>query len=96
MPGKCRGCQPVLDGMRADVAPFRTEAKELPRLDTGKLVSEAFERGQRAERARCADVALLYPLENFAYAGDTGELLRLRDAISQAIEKMVPVGQSIL
>jgi hypothetical protein len=44
----------------------------------------------------CADVALLYPLENFAYAGDTGELLRLRDAISQAIEKMVPVGQSIL
>lgn len=35
------------------------------------------------ERQRCADIAALYPV--FAYDGDTGELLRVRDLISEAI-----------
>lgn len=89
----------MLDGMRADISPFRSESDAIaapptnPILTTAQLVNDAFERGQRAERSRCADVASLYPV--FAYDGDTGELLRLRDNISQAIEKLILPGQPI-
>ena len=39
------------------------------------------------EHARCAGIAGMYPIEMFSYDGDTGELLRLRDDISQSILK---------
>ena len=39
------------------------------------------------ERQRCAEIAGMYPIEMFSYDGDTGELLRLRDDISQSILK---------
>lgn len=54
------------------------------------------QRAIRDERQRCADIALFYPLEKFAYdCANTGELLRLRDAISEAILKGSSVGQMI-
>lgn len=64
-----------------------------PPLSVGELVADAFERGRRVQRQQDADIASLYPV--FAYDGDTGELLRARDAISQAIEKSLPPGEMI-
>lgn len=62
----------------------------------GDLIADAFTRGQRTERARCADIAALYPLEKFAYdCANTGELLRLRDTISEAILKGAGYGEMI-
>ena len=50
----------------------------------------------KAERERCANIAAYYPLEKFAYdCANTGELLRLRDTISEAILKDVPKGEMI-
>lgn len=47
------------------------------------------------ERARCAEVAQRYPIDLFSYAGDTGELCRLRDTIAEAIAKGLSPGEAI-
>jgi hypothetical protein len=44
-----------------------------------------------AERLRCANIALMFPLEGFCYdTANHGEILRLRDTISEAILKTSP------
>lgn len=61
-----------------------------------EIVEGAIRRAHIAERLRCANIAAMYPLENFAYdCANTGELLRLRDCISEAILKDVPAGEMI-
>lgn len=60
------------------------------------IIDGAIRRAHIAERLRCANVASQYPLEGFEY--DTrshGDVLRLRDAISEAILKGVPAGEMI-
>ena len=55
-------------------------------IEPGKIYRTLAEQVQKAvirERERCAEIAAMYPV--FAYDGDTGELLRVRDCISQAI-----------
>ena len=45
----------------------------------------------QAERQRCANVAAMYPLDGFCYdTNNHGEILRLRDTISEAILKASP------
>ena len=44
-----------------------------------------------AERQRCANIAAMYPLDGFCYdTNNHGEILRLRDTISEAILKAAP------
>ncbi len=48
------------------------------------------------ERVRIADVIQCYPLDHFCYdTNNQGELLRLRDTLSEAIRKNVPAGEMI-
>ena len=45
----------------------------------------------KAERLRCANIAALFPLDGFCYdTNNHGEILRLRDTISEAIQKSQP------
>lgn len=61
-----------------------------------EIVEGAIRRAHHVERMRCAEIAQLYPLDGFAYdTNNLEELLRLRDAISQAISKYVPKGEMI-
>lgn len=63
---------------------------------TPEMVAGAVRRAHLAERIRCAEIAGLYPLEKFAYdCANTGELLRLRDCISEAILKGSAAGEMI-
>lgn len=58
-----------------------------------EVIEGALRRARLAERLRCANIASQYPV--FAYDGDTGELLRLRDAISESILKGGSPGEMI-
>jgi hypothetical protein len=43
------------------------------------------------ERQRCADLVAIYPLDGFCYdINNQGEILRLRDTLSEAILKGTP------
>lgn len=45
----------------------------------------------RQERQRCANLVALYPLDGFCYdTNNHGEILRLRDTLSEAILKGQP------
>lgn len=57
-----------------------------------EIVSDAV----REERERCAMVVQLYPLEGMAYdVNNQGELLRLRDTLSEACLKVEVPGQGL-
>lgn len=60
-----------------------------------EVIEGALRRARLAERIRCANLAADYPLDGFAYAPEhnLGELLRLKDSISQAILKGLPCGE---
>jgi hypothetical protein len=93
---RCKDCLPVVGELTKHRTPSRpVQPITVGPLSIAELVRHAEQRAEAKERLRCSNVALLFPLENFAYNGDTGELLRLRDAISQAIEKMVHPGKPI-
>ena len=48
------------------------------------------------QRVEDAEIVGLYPLDGFAYdTNNHGELLRLRDTLSEAILKNVPRGEMI-
>lgn len=67
-----------------------------PPQEVSELIEGAIRRAHIAERLRCANVAANYPLQNFCYdTSNHGEILRLRDTISEAILKNVPVGEMI-
>lgn len=92
---RCRQCLPTVDGIRHTDTP-----RTLPPLPVLEKVDDIIVREVRAavrrERQRCADIAALYPLEKFAYdCANTGELLRLRDTISEAILKGSRTGEGI-
>lgn len=57
----------------------------------------AEKRGWRLAQVHYADVAGQYPLDHFTYdpKSNHGEILRLRDTISEAILKDVPLGEMI-
>jgi len=65
-------------------------------IEPGKIYRTLAEEIQRAvirTRERDAEIAQMYPVH--AYDGDTGELLKLRDAISEAIRKRSLPGEMI-
>jgi hypothetical protein len=67
-----------------------------PQLEVAELIEGAIRRAHIAERLRCANIASMYPLEHFTYdTNNHGEILRLRDTISEAILKNVPAGEMI-
>ena len=67
-----------------------------PSTPLSELIDGAVRRAHMAERLRCANVAAQYPLEGFCYdPSNHGEILRLRDTISEAILKDVPAGEMI-
>jgi hypothetical protein len=56
--------------------------------DVAKLIEGAVRRAHIAERLRCANIVAMYPLEGFCYdTNNHGEILRLRDTLSEAILK---------
>lgn len=66
-----------------------------PPESIGDLIRKAEERATRIERMRCASLISLYPLDGFCYdTNNHGEILRLRDTLSEAILKAAP-GQRI-
>lgn len=57
---------------------------------TPEMVAGAVRRAHIAERIRCANIAAMYDLTGFCYdTNNHGEILRLRDTISEAILKSV-------
>lgn len=57
---------------------------------TAEILAGAIQRAKHAERIRCANIAALFPLDGFCYdTNNHGEILRLRDTISEAILKSV-------
>lgn len=67
-----------------------------PPKEVAELIEGAVRRAHLAERLRIAEQIQLYPLDHFAYdTNNHGELLRLRDTLSEAIRKNVPVGEMI-
>lgn len=56
-----------------------------------ELLEGAIRRAHIAERMRCANIVALYPLDGFCYdTNNHGEILRLRDTLSEAILKSNP------
>lgn len=68
----------------------------LPPQSVSDLILQAEERGRRMERVRCAEVVGLYPIEGMSYdTNNQGELLRLRDTLSEACLKVEVPGQGL-
>lgn len=71
----------------------------VPDRPHGKIqltIRQMIEAAVLKERLRCADIAVQYPLDGFCYdTNNQGEILRLRDTISEAILKDVPAGEMI-
>ena len=62
-----------------------------PPLEVAELVEGAVRRAHIAERLRCANIAAMFDLTGFCYdTNNHGEILRLRDTISEAILKGAP------
>lgn len=69
-----------------------TSIKEKIQLTIAQMVEAAVLK----ERFRCADVAAMFPLEGFCYdTNNHGEILRLRDTISEAILKTRTPGEGL-
>lgn len=67
-----------------------------PLQEVAELIDGAIRRAHIAERLRCANLVAMYPLEGFCYdTNNHGEILRLRDTLSEAILKDVPKGERI-
>lgn len=88
---KCRQCLPVVDGIRHTDTPRNLPAVHAPFIEKlDDVMTREVAAGVRKERQRCAEIVALYPLEGFCYdTNNHGEILRLRDTISEAILKSV-------
>lgn len=68
-------------------------------VPTGRIqrtIAELIAEAVQKERLRCAEVVQLYPLEGFCYdTNNHGEILRLRDTLSEAVMKVEVPGQGI-
>lgn len=89
---KCRGCLPVVDGIRHTDTPRNLPAVRAPFIEKlDDVITREVATAVRQERLRCAEIVALYPLEGFCYdTNNHGEMLRLRDTLSEAILKAAP------
>lgn len=61
-----------------------------------RTIAQIIREAVRNERERCALVVQLYPMDGTAYdTNNQGELLRLRDTLSEAVLKVEVPGQGI-
>lgn len=61
-----------------------------------KTIAEIVRDAVLAERLRCSQIVQLFPLDGFCYdTNNHGEILRLRDTLSEAVLKVERPGQGI-
>ena len=68
-------------------------------VPTGRIqrtIAELIAEAVQKERLRCAEVVQIFQLEGFCYdTNNHGEILRLRDTLSEAVMKVEVPGQGI-
>lgn len=67
-----------------------------PPAEVAELIEGAIRRAKIAERIRCSQIVQLFPLDGFCYdTNNHGEILRLRDTLSEAVLKVERPGQGL-
>lgn len=100
---RCRDCLPNLVGIphtespRTAAPPSKGDKPRSPMREAGfiekanDVIAREVATAIRQERRRCANLVALYPLDGFCYdTNNHGEILRLRDTLSEAILKASP------